>query len=52
MAEKGRTLYKKADAVGLATLIFEAMLVGPTTSAAVNKDGDPKIPHWNRGLST
>ena len=28
MAEKARTLYKKADGAGLAVLIFEAMLLG------------------------
>ena len=41
MAEKARTLYKKADAAGLAALIFEAMLIGPAGSATVNKDDDP-----------
>jgi len=41
MAEKARTLYKKADATGLAVLIFEAMLIGPAGSATVNKDDDP-----------
>jgi ParB family chromosome partitioning protein len=41
MAEKARTLYKKADATGLAVLIFEAMLIGPAGSATANKDDDP-----------
>ena len=41
MAEKARTLYKKADASGLAALIFEAILIGPAGSATVNKDDDP-----------
>ena len=40
MAEKARTLYKKADAAGLAALIFEGMLIGPTGSGTVNKDDD------------
>jgi ParB family chromosome partitioning protein len=41
MAEKARTLYKKADAAALAVLIFEAMLVGPAGSATADKDEDP-----------
>jgi len=41
MAEKARTLYKKADAAALAVLIFEAMLIGSVASATVNKDDDP-----------
>jgi len=41
MAEKARTLYKKADAAALAVLIFEAMLISPAGSATVNKDDDP-----------
>ncbi len=41
MAEKARTLYKKADAAGLAVLVFEAMLIGPAGSATVSKDDDP-----------
>jgi ParB family chromosome partitioning protein len=41
MAEKARTLYKKADTAGLAVLIFEGMLLGPAGSATVNKDDDP-----------
>jgi 2-hydroxychromene-2-carboxylate isomerase len=40
VAEKARMLYKKADAAGLAVLIFEAMLIGPAGSAIVNKDDD------------
>ena len=41
MAEKARTLYKKADAAALAVLIFEAMLISPAGSASANKDDDP-----------
>jgi ParB family chromosome partitioning protein len=41
MAEKARTLYKKADAAALAVLIFEAMLISPTGNASANKDDDP-----------
>jgi hypothetical protein len=41
MAEKARMLYKKADATGLAALIFEAILIGPAGSTSVNKDDDP-----------
>jgi ParB family transcriptional regulator, chromosome partitioning protein len=41
MAEKARALYKKADADGLAVLIFEAMLIGFAGSATENKDDDP-----------
>jgi len=41
IAEKARTLYKKADAAALAVLIFEAMLISPTASATVDKDDDP-----------
>jgi ParB family transcriptional regulator, chromosome partitioning protein len=41
MAEKARTLYKKADAAALAVLIFEAMLTSPAGNASVNKDDDP-----------
>ena len=40
MAEKARTLHKKADAAGLAVLIFEAMLIGSAGSATVDKDAD------------
>jgi len=40
MAEKARMLYKKADAAGLAALIFESMLIGPAGRATVNKDDD------------
>jgi len=40
MAEKARLLYKKADAAGLAALIFESMLIGPAGSATVNKEDD------------
>jgi len=40
MAEKARTLYKKADTAALAVLIFEAMLIGPAGSASANKDDD------------
>jgi ParB family chromosome partitioning protein len=41
MAEKARTLYKKADAAGLAMLIFEAILVGCVESTNESKDDDP-----------
>src|SRR6202044_1007958 len=41
MAEKARTLFKKADAAALAVLIFEAMLLGPAGSATAGKDDDP-----------
>jgi hypothetical protein len=40
MAEKARTLYKKADAAALAVLIFEAMLIGPAGNASTSKDDD------------
>jgi ParB family transcriptional regulator, chromosome partitioning protein len=41
MAEKARTLYKKADGAGLAVLIFEAMLLGSADRATDSKDDDP-----------
>ncbi len=41
MAEKARTLYKKADAATLAVLIFEAMLISPAGNASTNRDDDP-----------
>jgi ParB family chromosome partitioning protein len=41
MAEKARTLYKKADVAGLTVLIFEAILIGPAGRATANKDDDP-----------
>jgi len=41
VAEKARTLYKKADAAALAVLIFEAMLLDPAGSVTVTKDDDP-----------
>jgi hypothetical protein len=41
MAEKARTLYKKADAAELAVLIFEAMLLGSADRTTANKDDDP-----------
>jgi hypothetical protein len=41
MAEKARTLYKKADAAGLAMLIFEAMLIGCVESTNESKEDDP-----------
>src|SRR5207302_445436 len=41
MGEKARTLYKKADAAGLAVLIFEAMLLGSAERATESKDDDP-----------
>src|SRR6202162_1181732 len=40
MAEKARTLYKKADAAGLARLIFEAMLLGSAEQTTESKDDD------------
>jgi hypothetical protein len=40
MAEKARTLYKKADAAGLAVLIFEAMLLGAAERTTDSKDDD------------
>src|SRR6202040_209548 len=41
MAEKARTLYKKANAAGLAVLIFEAMLLGSAERTSESKDDDP-----------
>jgi ParB family chromosome partitioning protein len=41
MAEKARTLYKKADAAGLTALIFEAMLLGSAERTTENKEDDP-----------
>ena len=41
MAEKARALYKKADATGLATLIFEAILIGCAESMSASKEDDP-----------
>jgi 2-hydroxychromene-2-carboxylate isomerase len=41
MAEKARTLYKKADAAGLAVLVFEAMLLGSAERATEIKGDDP-----------
>jgi ParB family chromosome partitioning protein len=41
MAEKARTLYKKADGAGLAVLIFEAMLLGSAERTNESKDDDP-----------
>ena len=41
MAEKARTLYRKADAAGLAVLIFEAMLLGSAERTPESKDDDP-----------
>jgi hypothetical protein len=41
MAEKARTLYKKANAAGLAVLIFEAMLLGSADRTTESKDDDP-----------
>jgi ParB family chromosome partitioning protein len=40
MAEKARELYSKADAAGLAALIFEAMLVGPSGDTGLQKEDD------------
>ncbi len=41
MAEKARTLYKKADGAALAVLIFEAMLLSLAGNASASKDDDP-----------
>jgi ParB family chromosome partitioning protein len=41
MAEKARTLYKKADGAGLAVLIFEAILLGSAERTTESKDDDP-----------
>jgi 2-hydroxychromene-2-carboxylate isomerase len=41
VAEKARTLYKKADAAGLAVLIFEAMLLSSAERTTDSKDDDP-----------
>jgi ParB family transcriptional regulator, chromosome partitioning protein len=41
IAEKARTLYKKADAAGLAVLIFEAILLGSAERTIDSKDDDP-----------
>ena len=41
MAEKARTLYKKAEAAELAVLIFEAMLLGSAERTSEGKDDDP-----------
>jgi hypothetical protein len=38
--KKARMHYKKADAAGLAALIFESMLIGRAGSRTVNRDGD------------
>ncbi len=40
IAEKARMLYKKADSAELASLIFEAMLIGPAASVTETKDDD------------
>ena len=39
-AEKARNFYRRADAAGLAALIFEAMLVGPAGDVSVPKEDD------------
>ena len=41
MAEKARTLYKKADGAALAVLIFEGMLICPAGNPSAIKDDDP-----------
>jgi ParB family chromosome partitioning protein len=41
IAEKARTLHKKADAAELAMLIFEVILVGCIESTSESKDDDP-----------
>ena len=38
-----RALDEKADAAGLAVLLFEAMLVGPAGSATVRREDDPLL---------
>jgi ParB family chromosome partitioning protein len=40
MAEKARQLYRRADVSELASLVFEAMLVGPAGDATVAKEDD------------
>lgn len=39
-AEKARNLYRRADGAELASLIFEAMLVGPSGEAGLPKEDD------------
>jgi ParB family chromosome partitioning protein len=41
MAEKARALYRKADAAGLAVLVFEAMLLGSAERTTESKVEDP-----------
>jgi ParB family chromosome partitioning protein len=41
IAEKARTLYKKADASGLAVLVYEAMLLGSAERTTESKEDDP-----------
>jgi len=41
VAEKARTLYKKADGAALAVLIFEAILISSAGNASASKDDDP-----------
>src|SRR5882762_9352224 len=41
MAEKARALYQKADAAGLAVLIFEAILLGSVERTTESRDDDP-----------
>ena len=42
-AQKARILYKKADAAGLASLIFETILLGCVETTNESKDDDPLI---------
>jgi hypothetical protein len=39
--EKARTLYKRADATGIAQLIYEAILLDCVNTTNENKDDDP-----------
>jgi ParB family transcriptional regulator, chromosome partitioning protein len=41
--EPPRALDEKADAAGLAVLLFEAMLIGPAGSATVSSEDDPLL---------
>jgi ParB family chromosome partitioning protein len=43
VAEKARTLYKKADGAALPVLIFEAMLISSAGNASASKDDDPLV---------
>ena len=43
IAEPARALEQKADAAGLAILLFEAMLVGPAGSVSIRREDDPLL---------